>query len=287
MSDVETGGLLRGEFREPHNGFQQAQGSIHNDQVASKLGFKGGTVPGSVHMDQFMPLLVGLYGPEWFKTGDMSLHFTQATVDREKVQATARPDKDRAHLEMFNEAGQRICIGTASLHAPDAGAELVKRLAEQAPAEEGRLRILADYKPGDTTRDIAMTISRRDLDRSLSVITERLPIYDELGALPPSHVVRLAHISRPIVLAKAKDSVGLFGALEVRQFKGPLVAGRDYVGRTTMLKLTESPRTENAWYDVDIADAASGQDVASVTFMIRLMKASSPLWAADGVAPRA
>ena len=47
-----------------------------------------------------------------------------------------------------------------------------------------------------------------------------------------------------------------------------------------MLKLTESPKTENAWYDVDIADAATGEDVATVTFMIRFMKASSPLWAA-------
>ena len=56
-------------------------------------------------------------------------------------------------------------------------------------------------------------------------------------------------------------------------------ADRDYVGRTTMLKITESPKTENVWYDVDIADKATGKDVASVTFMIRAMKPSSPLWA--------
>ena len=46
---------MTGEFRAPHNGFQAAPGSIHNDEVASKLGFKGGTVPGSVHMDQICP----------------------------------------------------------------------------------------------------------------------------------------------------------------------------------------------------------------------------------------
>jgi hypothetical protein len=67
--------------------------------------------------------------------------------------------------------------------------------------------------------------------------------------------------------------------LEIRIADGPLRAGHDYVGRTTMLKLTESPKTENAWYDVDIADATTGKDVATVTFMIRFMKASSPLWA--------
>ncbi|MCR5879247.1 hypothetical protein [Phenylobacterium sp. J367] len=129
------------------------------------------------------------------------------------------------------------------------------------------------------TSDIPMKVSRESYDASLGRITERLPLYDETGALSPAHVVRLAHMSRPFVLAKSKQPyVGLFGALEVRHLAGPLFADRDYVGRTTMRKLTESPKTENAWYDVDIADAATGKDVASVTFMIRAMKPSSPLW---------
>ena len=70
----------------------------------------------------------------------------------------------------------------------------------------------------------------------------------------------------------------LLGALEVRHLAGPLLADKDYMGRTTMRKLTESPKTENVWYDVDIADPESGRDVASVTFLIRAMKPSSPLW---------
>ena len=74
MSDAIE--LMTGEFRAPHNGFQAAPGSIHNDEVASKLGFKGGTVPGSVHMDQFAPMLMELYGRAWFETGDISLHLS-------------------------------------------------------------------------------------------------------------------------------------------------------------------------------------------------------------------
>ncbi len=89
MSAAEP--ILTGEFRAPHNGFQQAPGSIHNDEVASKLGFKGGTVPGSVHMDQFVPMLTQIYGRAWFETGDIALHFSQATVDREEVQALVQP----------------------------------------------------------------------------------------------------------------------------------------------------------------------------------------------------
>ena len=47
-----------GEFRSPRNLYSGAEASIHNDAVASKLGFKGGTVAGSVHMDQFVPLIL-------------------------------------------------------------------------------------------------------------------------------------------------------------------------------------------------------------------------------------
>jgi hypothetical protein len=275
MADTLQGRIIEGEFRSPHNGFQQAPGSIHNDEVASKLGFKGGTVPGSVHMDQFAPMLVETYGAGWFSHGAMSLHFTQATVDREEVKAVMQAASPRSRLTMFNREGVQVCIGTASGESRDPESEMARRMAAQAPA--AALRILAGYQVGDVNTDIPMRIEREALDKSLGRITERLPLYDE-GVLPPSHLVRLAHISRPTVLAKVTQSVGLFGALEIRIADGPLKAGHDYVGRTTMLKLTESPKTENAWYDVDIADAKTGKDVATVTFMIRFMKASSPLW---------
>ncbi len=279
MSEAVIQHPLTGEFRAPHNGFQQAPGSIHNDEVASKLGFKGGTVPGSVHMDQYVPLLMQIYGRAWFETGDISLHFSQATVDREEVQASVQPDASRARLLMFNRAGQQVCVGTASPNARDAGSEIARRMAEQADADLGRLRIYADMRVGDTTSDIPMRVGRADYDAGLGRITERLSLYDAEGVLSPAYAIRLAHMSRPFVMAKAKTPyVGLFGALEVRHLAGPLLADKDYVGRTTMRKITESPKTENVWYDVDIADAATGEDVASVTFMIRAMKASSPLW---------
>ena len=206
----------------------------------------------------------------------MSLHFTQATVDREEVKAVMEATRPRSRLTMFNREGVQVCIGTASDATRDPESEMTRRMAAQAPAET--LRILAGYKVGDVNTDIPMRIEREALDKALGRITERLPLYDE-GVLPPSHLVRLAHISRPTVLAKVNQSVGLFGALEIRIADGPLRTDHDYVGRTTMLKLTESPKTENAWYDVDIADAKTGKDVATVTFMIRFMKASSPLWA--------
>ena len=36
----------------------EGEGSIHDDTTAEKLGFRGGTVPGDVHMNQFPPMLL-------------------------------------------------------------------------------------------------------------------------------------------------------------------------------------------------------------------------------------
>lgn len=278
MTDALAPDRLIGEFRAPHNGFQASASSIHNDETASKLGFKGGTVPGSVHMDQFGPMLLKLYGEAWFEQGNISCHFMQATVDKEELQAMVDPGEPRSRLAAFNREGAQILVGTASGQAVDPQSEVEQRLAGQTPAAPGALRIYADVKVGDTTSDIPMKVGGESYKASLERITERLAIYDK-GVLSPAHVIRLAHMARPFVLAKSKQPyVGLFGALEVRQLAGPLLADKDYVGRTTMRKMSESPRTENAWYNVDIADKETGKDVASVTFLIRAMKPSSPLW---------
>jgi hypothetical protein len=278
MSEVTT--LLQGGFRSPRNMHAEAAGSIHNDAVASKLGFKGGTVPGSIHMDQFAPLLVQVFGETWFEKGNLSLYFTQATVDNEAVRCALAADAGRARLSMFNEAGDLICEGTASLSIPDEESELARRMRMQEPVGEGRLRILGDVRVGDEHRDLAVRISREGLERGLETITEELTCYRADNVLPASQIVHLAHMTRPKVMEKQKPAVGLFGALEVRELGGPLKAETDYLARTRILKLTESPRTENAWYDVTFQDAATGGDVGAVLYCLRFMKGSSPLWAA-------
>ncbi|MBS0362806.1 MAG: hypothetical protein JSR98_15630 [Proteobacteria bacterium] len=266
------------EFRSPRNSAAEVKGSIHDDATASRLGFRGGTVAGSIHMDQFVPGLLKLYGDGWFETGGLSLYFTKATTDSEPVKATVEAGADRARLTMHDVPGDQICEGTASL-GPDARSELAKRLEAQAPATPGALRILKDLAVGEEHRDIPVRIEADQLLKSLETLTEPLPAYRDDLILPPSHLVRLTHQDvRRHVVGKAGSSVGLFGALETQHLAGPLKAGVDYVARTRMLKLTESPKTENAWYEVLVADGA-GRDVARVVYYLRFMKASSPLWA--------
>ena len=89
-----------GPFRVPVNSAAQSRGSIHDDATASKLGFRGGTVAGSLHMDQFVPLALELYGDDFWKNGNLSFYFRKATVDREKVRALAKAGEPHARLWM-------------------------------------------------------------------------------------------------------------------------------------------------------------------------------------------
>jgi hypothetical protein len=268
------------EFRSPRNSAAEVKGSIHDDATASKLGFKGGTVAGSIHMDQFVPGLLEIYGDRWFETGAMSLYFTQATVDSEAVRATIEPGAERAHLTMHNEAGAQICKGTASL-GRDPQSELAKRLEAQTPAEPGALRILKDLRVGDEHAGIPIRVEPAHLADYLERITEPLAAYRDDRVLPPAQLVHMTHMTRKAVLAKAaQPSVGLFGALEVEQIAGPLRAGVDYLARTRVLKFSESPRTENVWYEVVFGETPGGPDLGRVLYLLRFMKGSSPLWAA-------
>jgi len=148
----------------------------------------------------------------------------------------------------------------------------------QEPAQPGRLRILGEIKVGDESRDLIVQVPVEALERMLATITETIPAYAEDRVLPPSQVVHLAHLTRASAMAKQKGAVGLFGALQVQHLRGPFRAGVDYRARTRILKLTESPRTENVWYDVTFQEASGEDDVGSMLYCLRFMKVSSPLW---------
>src|SRR5690606_38042129 len=83
---VEQQGKLVGPYRPARNMAAGAgEGSIHDDKTAKGLGFRGGTVAGSVHMEQFPPILMRAFGERWFETGGLACYFRNATVDGESV----------------------------------------------------------------------------------------------------------------------------------------------------------------------------------------------------------
>ncbi|HEX3920000.1 MAG TPA: hypothetical protein VHW60_21895, partial [Caulobacteraceae bacterium] len=65
MESVTLEEPLRGAWVQPVNRWQAGENSIHNDDVARSVGMRGGTIPGTVHLSHFRPLLDDLFGDRW------------------------------------------------------------------------------------------------------------------------------------------------------------------------------------------------------------------------------
>lgn len=288
------GGVWVGPVRKPRNSAANEKGSIHDDAVAQKLGFRGGTVAASLHMEQFPPLLMHMFGPRWWQSGGLSLYFRYATTDLEAAQCHAvapmRSPTEDVRIEVWMEhpktgaGSERIADGTASVGCPDLGSALRQRI--QMIPEPGELRILSQLSRNARCEGVPTRITQSALDERLAVITEPMHEYTAASqwgkpALPPSLMVRAMRAVEAELLARSGPVVGLFGAIEVQHMNGPLFAETDYLARGRVLAISDTPKTEFFWYETTLTDPTEGTDVASMLMMLRFMKASSPLWSSD------
>jgi hypothetical protein len=80
-------GQIFGAWRRTVNSAIKIKGSIHDEEMAQKIGIRGGAVAGTNHLDIFVPLLLEAFGPLWFEKGTFSIFYTYMTTDREEVRA--------------------------------------------------------------------------------------------------------------------------------------------------------------------------------------------------------
>ncbi len=280
---IEQKGMLVGPYRRPRNLESKDPASIHNDETARKLGFRGGTIAGSFHMEQFPPSLLKAFGERWFERGGLSCYFRNATMDNEAVRTLVQSPSGRAHehvnVWMERDDGMQVLEGTASVGVPAEPSMLRRKMAE--PREAGELRILEALSVGQHLGTSVERLPMAALASRLEVCTEPLPWYS--GASPwggpianPSAIVTLMFNARQP--RGAGRIVGLFGAIEINHINGPVFVDRDYEVRGTVHALGTTPKTEYVWYETIASEPGGGNDVASMLMMLRFMKASSPLW---------
>ncbi len=260
-------------------------GSIHDDGTASELGFRGGTVAGDVHMNQFPPVLLEVFGNRWFEHGNLSLRFRNATVDRESVRVFAeRASGSQIEVWMQRDDGLEVCRGTAAVGDHSASA---LRTADLRPCDPAELRILSRLAPGmslgsyEVVADPARQFERYDA----GLISDPLPWYrdtspwGEVVAAPCTVVQYLWGLPMQALGPKVGESVGLFGAIEIGFVNGPFLLNRHYRLDSEVVCVGQSPQTEYVWYDT-VARNPEGQVVATLRMQSRAMKASSPAYRA-------
>jgi hypothetical protein len=286
---VEQNGQLVGPYRRPRNLAHSQKGSIHDDATATKLGFRGGTVAGSIHMEQFPPILLRAFGQRWFETGTLSCDFRNATVGEEAVRTLAQApvvgvEDAQINVWMERDDGLQVLEGTASLGKPAAPSLLRPKLAEVR--EQGEIRILTDLRAG---QELAAVPTRVDLADAgvasrIEALTEPLAWYTGPSpwggpVLNPGLVVHaMVAIQQRMPVRKA---VGLYGAIEIAHVRGPVFANHDYEVTGEILAVGTTPKTEYVWFESRMRDAGGTEDVASMLMQLRFMKDSSPLWAEE------
>ncbi len=260
-------------------------GSIHDDSTASKLGFRGGTVAGDVHMNQFPPVLLRIFGNAWFERGNLSLSFKNATVDLERVQVFADEPEDgeeQVRVWMEREDGLLVCTGSAAL-GDHSQSEL--RSKDLRPCDPSELRILHKLHSGLSlgSYDVLVTPDKQFERYDTDVISDPLDYYrkespwGEIVGCPCTFIEYLWGYPMQGMGPYVGESVGLFGAIEIGQVKGPFLLNRHYTIESEVVSVGQSPKTEYVWYD-STATNEEGDLVATMRMQSRVMKASSPAY---------
>lgn len=276
---------LVGPLRKPRQmlGDQEYGGhaSIHDDEMAEKLGFRAGPIEGPTHFSLFPPLLEKIWGRAWFEQGCISSHYLNMVVEGEEVRAFAEiPAEGANSTRVWAEKadGTPVLEASASLGQHAGPTLLEQRMAALRPP--GRLLILEDLHVGMTgaaDERVRMDPDQHmgnlypfSLNQKLAAITETSDWYSKASPwgrpiIPLEMISVLAEYSSHQAKFPVKGpAVGLFADQEIRLIDGPLFVGEDYVLRREIAALAESKRTESYWVRTRIFDASGQKQVAEM-----------------------
>ena len=258
---------------------EAGRGSIHDDATAREFGFRGGTVPADVHLNQFPPVLCRIFGDDWFKSGNLSLLYKNATTDGEPVRVFAETPESgdqQCRVWMERDDGLLVCEGTAAV-GDHTRSELWTR--DLRPCDPSSLEILRDLTPGQSLGcyDIVVPSKRQFSLFDAELISDPLDWYRSVSpwggaiACPSTIVQQLWGVPIASLERSLGDHVGLFGAIEVGHINGPLFLDREYRIESELVCVGQSPKTEYFWFD-SIARSPQGPEVARMRMMCRVLK---------------
>jgi hypothetical protein len=304
----DSADALAGPWRMPRQMLnnQQYDGhvSIHDDAMAQKLGFKGGTIEGPTHFSQFIPLCVQLWGAKFMEQGCLSAHYRNACYEGDKVRAfVAKPASGATQttIWMQREDGTEVLKGTASLGPSTTPTALEHRLTELKPLDNAV--ILRDVKVGMRSKRISVRMDMNQhmgnlypfsLADKLQRITEPSPWYTLDGAQQSPFkraIIPFEMIS--VLCGYMKDAdpfpvrgpvVGLFADQEIRLMKGPLFVGEQYELDREVIFLSGSKRTESMWVKTRIFAPGGNEVLATMLLNSASLKDSYANYAAESAA---
>jgi hypothetical protein len=268
--------IIEASLARPTNRTYQHRGSIHDDATAQQLGFRGGTVAASTHLDTFPPVLMSAFGERWFEDGCLSLYFRSPTTDGEPVRAgLVVDDEGVAAASLVTPEGEVVAEGTAHVGSAHRSA-LSARDLRHDPSE---VRILSRVHAGDTIGPAiahcpSTAQSRRVFDGLIASPIEWYHGPSPWGSAvtaPSSAMEMFTQVASAYLEPRVHGAVGLWGAMEMGYHGEPVLCDTEYSVEGSVAAVGQSPRTETLWYDMSATDE-HGYVVATARVLTRFMK---------------
>ncbi len=174
-----------------HNFAEKSDNKIHDNEVAARMGYLGGLVPGVALYAYMTVPLARDYGADWIAHGSMSAKFIQPIYAGEQVKVHAHLESESplsVSLRLMNPLGELCAVGTAAMpesHAPVDPARYPQRpmpVSKFPPRSDA----LAKGTPlGSLRIDPSQAAYGGEFVGLLEELVETLPIY--IGANAPWH----------------------------------------------------------------------------------------------------
>ncbi|WP_203076985.1 hotdog family protein [Falsiroseomonas ponticola] len=170
------------------------RGSVHDDDVARRLGYRAALVPGAFLYGHFSRIAVDRWGMAWIERGSMAASFRRPVYNGDAVTIAVTPgDGDAIHLSMTGHDGQVAAEGwiapPAVAEAPSLGEWPLRPLPRPEDRPAVALGEAITGRRGGTAGTVA---TMAEILESRAAFDETHPIYEATGVAHPGFPMRRA-----------------------------------------------------------------------------------------------
>jgi acyl dehydratase len=243
---------VRGTTLTARNWATGSNNAIHRDDVAARLGFGGGLVPGVGLFAYLVAPAVEAFGPDWLGHGRLEARFQRPVYDGEEVAATLLDD---GAVCLCGPDGDVRATGSAG-HDP-APPPAVDDLPAPAPPDPRPAAADVDWPAGTPLGVVGWTFSERKRADHL----ERLGQGD-LPWLPPgtAHPGHLLELANEVLVANVAMGPWIHTGSDVSLHRA-VTDGQRVEVRAVVVGTRE--RKGNAHVDLDVLVLADGEPALS------------------------
>jgi acyl dehydratase len=282
---IEEDGALYTPFYEVVNVHANQAGGVQSDETAKRVGFQGGVVRGTAHVQQLPRVLLAGFGQRWFEVGGFAAMFIKPTMHGDRVRIGLQAPEEggadeQVQIWVEREDGLHLVNGTAQLGDPK-GASLARQMVLNTHGADD-CRILADREVGMVTDRVEVRLDSVKLAGEPSMPMAPAEWYKTVSPwggpiASPAFVPNAAGMSSGGLGLRTEGVVSMLGSQEVKYEEGPVFLDHDYVSESELVAIGSSPKSEYSWHESRLLEP-DGTLIAKTLTQMRHLKKSSPLW---------